>query len=164
MTAAACRDMVEYWATDTTTTMGEAPQCEVNARTAEPIPRESARPRAVRTPGDRGRYVAWTQIRGSYDVYSTLYYDLELVPADESLLLGETEWIASIPLPEHGFPLVFVCGARTEPARQSRTELWRRLMEIRSRAVAAGTPLLDWDDLERELKSRRSRELPGASA
>ncbi len=40
-------------------------------------------------------------------------------------------------------------------ASEARTSLGRRLLEIRRRIVAAGTPLLDWDDLEPEVRSRR---------
>jgi hypothetical protein len=36
-----------------------------------------------------------------------------------------------------------------------RTPLGRELVEIRKRIVASGQPLLDWDDLEREVAERR---------
>jgi len=36
-----------------------------------------------------------------------------------------------------------------------RTELGRRLMEIRQSAIDSGEPLLDWEDLEREIAERR---------
>jgi hypothetical protein len=36
-----------------------------------------------------------------------------------------------------------------------RTPLGRRLWELRKRIVASGQPLLDWDDLEREIAERR---------
>ena len=36
-----------------------------------------------------------------------------------------------------------------------RTPLGRRLWELRKRIVASGEPLLDWDDLEREIAERR---------
>jgi hypothetical protein len=36
-----------------------------------------------------------------------------------------------------------------------RTPLGRRLWEIRKRIVESGEPLLDWDDLEREIAERR---------
>lgn len=36
-----------------------------------------------------------------------------------------------------------------------RTPLGRRLWEIRKRIVESGEPLLDWDDLEREVAERR---------
>jgi hypothetical protein len=35
--------------------------------------------------------------------------------------------------------------------------LGRELWEIRQRVVASGEPLLDWEDLERELAERRGR-------
>jgi len=37
-----------------------------------------------------------------------------------------------------------------------RTPLARELWEIRRRIVESGEPLLDWDDLEREIAERRS--------
>ena len=36
-----------------------------------------------------------------------------------------------------------------------RTALGRRLLELRAKIVAAGTPLLDWDGVEREVRERR---------
>jgi len=36
-----------------------------------------------------------------------------------------------------------------------RTKLGERLWDIRTRIVASGVPLLDWDDLEREVHERR---------
>jgi hypothetical protein len=38
---------------------------------------------------------------------------------------------------------------------QPKTPLGRRLWELRKRIVASGEPLLDWDDLEREIAERR---------
>lgn len=38
---------------------------------------------------------------------------------------------------------------------QPRTPLGRRLWEIRNRILASGEPLLDWDDIEREVAERR---------
>jgi hypothetical protein len=38
---------------------------------------------------------------------------------------------------------------------QPRTPLGRLLWELRKRMVASGEPLLDWDDLEREIAERR---------
>jgi hypothetical protein len=38
---------------------------------------------------------------------------------------------------------------------EPRTELGRRLWELRKRIVSSGEPLLDWDDLEREVAERR---------
>lgn len=37
----------------------------------------------------------------------------------------------------------------------ARTELARKLWEIRKRIVASGVPLLDWDGIEREKAERR---------
>jgi len=36
-----------------------------------------------------------------------------------------------------------------------RTELGRRLMALRQEIVRSGAPLLDWDDIEREVAERR---------
>jgi hypothetical protein len=36
-----------------------------------------------------------------------------------------------------------------------RTELGRRLLELRAKAVRAGMPLLSWEELEREVAERR---------
>jgi hypothetical protein len=38
---------------------------------------------------------------------------------------------------------------------QPRTPLGRRLWELRKRIVASGEPLLDWDDIDREIAERR---------
>jgi len=151
----------EDWAIDaTTTTMGERPRYALNTRTTEPVRHDSARPRAVRLTGDRARYVAWAQIRELRDV---LRYDLELAVADE-VMLGETEWVASITPPEHGFQLVFVYGAGEEAARQPRTELGKRLMELRRNIIASGAPLLDWEGLEHEVRLRRGGVYPEGPA
>jgi hypothetical protein len=140
--------------------MGKTPRYALNARTTEPVRHDTARLRAVRIPGDGGRFVAWTQTPELYDVHSTLPYDLELAGVDERTL----ERVASVPPAEHSTPLVFVYGRRVERVRQPRTALWKQLMEIRDRAVAAGLPLLDWRGLDDELESRRARELPGDDA
>jgi hypothetical protein len=52
-------------------------------------------------------------------------------------------------LPETALPLV--PGEEFKP----RTPLGRRLWKLRKRIVASGEPLLDWDDLEREIVERR---------
>ena len=41
------------------------------------------------------------------------------------------------------------------PELQPRTPLGRRLWELRKQIVASGEPLLDWEDLEREIAERR---------
>ena len=38
---------------------------------------------------------------------------------------------------------------------QPKTPLGRRLWELRKRIVASGVPLLEWDDIEREVAERR---------
>jgi len=44
---------------------------------------------------------------------------------------------------------------KTTTAYQPRTDLGKRLWEIRQRIVASGVPLLGWDEIERELAERR---------
>lgn len=152
------------WATDPTTTMGEAPRYALTTRTTEPIRCDSARPRAVRIPGDAGRYVAWTQIRELHGVHFTVGYDLELAEEVDLGPLSDNARIASVATGEYGARFVFVFGRRAEEGYKPRTALWKRLMEIRGRAVAAGLPLLDWRGLDDELKSRRARYLLGDDA
>lgn len=38
-----------------------------------------------------------------------------------------------------------------------RTPLGQRLWHLRERIVASGEPLLDWDDLDREIAERRGQ-------
>lgn len=42
-----------------------------------------------------------------------------------------------------------------EPEFQPKTPLGRRLWELRKQIVASGEPLLEWEDLEREIAERR---------
>ncbi len=42
-----------------------------------------------------------------------------------------------------------------EPAYQPRTDLGRELWELRQKIVAAGEPLLDADEIDREVARRR---------
>lgn len=46
-------------------------------------------------------------------------------------------------------------GMNPEEEFHPRTELGRRLWELRKKIVASGEPLLDWDDIEREVAERR---------
>jgi hypothetical protein len=46
-------------------------------------------------------------------------------------------------------------GRNDAMSYEAKTELGRRLMEIRARIVASGQPLLSWDELEGELDRRR---------
>jgi hypothetical protein len=46
---------------------------------------------------------------------------------------------------------------------QSRTELGRRLREIRQRIVASGEPLLSLEELDREIAARRGEREPEAN-
>jgi hypothetical protein len=43
----------------------------------------------------------------------------------------------------------------TEDAFRPRTELGRRLWEIRKRSIVSGARLLNWEEIEREIKDRR---------
>jgi hypothetical protein len=50
-------------------------------------------------------------------------------------------------LPEPPFPLV--------------TPLAQKLWELRQKIVASGRPLLDWDDIEREIAGQRGAPIEG---
>jgi hypothetical protein len=39
-----------------------------------------------------------------------------------------------------------------------RTPLGKKLLEIRQRIVASGRPLLDWDDIDREIAEQRGKQ------
>jgi hypothetical protein len=56
----------------------------------------------------------------------------------------------------------------SEPEFQPKTELGRRLWELRKQIVASGEPLLEREDLEREIAERRggvsARELGASQA
>jgi hypothetical protein len=43
--------------------------------------------------------------------------------------------------------------------RIPRTRLGKKLLEIRQRIVASGRPLLDWEDIDRELAEQRGRQV-----
>ena len=42
--------------------------------------------------------------------------------------------------------------AEEEPTR---TELWRQLMALREQAITEGMPLMDWDEINAEVRRRR---------
>jgi hypothetical protein len=42
--------------------------------------------------------------------------------------------------------------------RTPRTPLGKKLLEIRQRIVASGRPLLDWEDIDREIAEQRGRQ------
>ena len=44
---------------------------------------------------------------------------------------------------------------RIDAPDQTRTELGRRLLELRSEIVRSGTPTLNWDEIEAEVSARR---------
>lgn len=47
------------------------------------------------------------------------------------------------------------CHNQGEETYHPRTELGRKLMSIRAKIVASGEPLLNWEEIEREVKERR---------
>ncbi len=48
----------------------------------------------------------------------------------------------------------------TQPAYQARTALGRILWEIRGQILASGEPLLNWDEIEREVSEQRQDPRP----
>jgi hypothetical protein len=42
--------------------------------------------------------------------------------------------------------------------RTPRTPLGKKLLEIRQKIVASGRPLLDWEDIDREIAEQRGRQ------
>ena len=46
----------------------------------------------------------------------------------------------------------------SDAGRTPRTPLGKKLLEIRQKIVASGRPLLDWDDIDRELAEQRGRQ------
>ena len=145
---------------DATTTMGKRQCFAPIARTVGPERRDAVPPRAVRLAGSRPKYVAWSQIRSTLPgVRVTLDYDLELEVADESPLASELDRITSAAA-ESVVQFTFIHGTQAEAVRQPRTELGKRLLEFRRRIIASGAPLLDWDGLEREVRSRRGGVYP----
>ena len=49
----------------------------------------------------------------------------------------------------------------TQPPFELRTPLAKKLWEIRQRIVASGRPLLDWNDVEREIAEQRGAPIEG---
>ena len=47
-----------------------------------------------------------------------------------------------------------------EAEYEPRTELGRKLVRLRKEIELSGEPLLDWDDLEREIAERRGERNP----
>ena len=46
----------------------------------------------------------------------------------------------------------------TSTPRTPRTPLGKKLLEIRQRIVASGRPLLDWEDIDREIAAQRGKQ------
>ena len=65
------------------------------------------------------------------------------------------EDIAESPVLERNNELDFKPLTNPVVAFTPRTELGKRLWEIRKRIVASGTPLLDWDGVSQEVADRR---------
>jgi hypothetical protein len=49
--------------------------------------------------------------------------------------------------------------AESTPTYVPKTSLGRRLWELRQQILAEGEPMLDWNDLEREVASRRGHRM-----
>ena len=41
--------------------------------------------------------------------------------------------------------------------RTARTPLGKRLLEVRQKIIASGRPLLDWEDIDKEITQQRRR-------
>jgi hypothetical protein len=46
----------------------------------------------------------------------------------------------------------------TNTQHTPRTPLGKKLLEIRRRIVASGRPLLDWEDIDREIAEQRGKQ------
>jgi len=77
---------------------------------------------------------------------------------DETTRLSESPAGGHVSAGHAHEPLVTPCGQPRPP----RTELGRKLHEIRRRIVAAGQPMLDWDGFDREMQERRGESQPEA--
>lgn len=53
-----------------------------------------------------------------------------------------------------------VVAELAEPEYVPKTPLGRKLVRLRKRIERSGVPLLDWDDLEREIAERRGARNP----
>ena len=42
--------------------------------------------------------------------------------------------------------------------RVPRTPLGKKLLEVRKKIIASGRPLLDWEDIDREIAAQRGRQ------
>lgn len=148
--------MTTPWFDETTTSTGEPrPQQFRSSGTADPAKRDRMQPFAVRLAGDP-RWVAWIR-------------PPELLPNDQ-FVLG---YVLAVDMGEE---IVGVAGDAVEivsrstaaeanrfrvvaaplhRAAEPRTALGRRLWELRRRIVASGAPLLDWNELDQEIRARR---------
>jgi hypothetical protein len=153
----------EDWVTDTTTTMGEQPGFVLDTRTTEPSQSDAAWVRAVCSLGNEWKPFAWSRVPAlGAGTRITDKYDFTVDLADnEDAVLGKVERISSSSAGRAESCLFVVPSAMGEPTPAPRTALGKRLMELRRKIIASGQPLLDWSGLERELRARRARELPG---
>ena len=112
--------------------------------------------------GEKCTYLAWSRIAAPHPgIRITDRYDLALdFAGNKDVVLAEVERIASSSPPEPGVWFSVMSFEEVEPAPEPRTMLGKQLMEIRRKIIASGQPLLDWNGLERELKTGRSRDLP----
>lgn len=148
--------MTTPWFNETTTSTDEPrPRRFASNRTAEPAKRDRIQPVAVRLAGDPP-WVAWIQ-------------PPELRPNDQFVL----DYVLAVDMGEDIVGVArdvmeIVSGSTTVAANrfcvvaaplhreaEPRTALGRRLWELRRRIVASGAPLLDWNELDQEIRARR---------
>ena len=144
------------WEDDTTTTVGERfPMQTYGGRTVEPTGQERARLLGVILAGDR-RPVAWPKLcERTSDTRITSRYMFTLVLSDDVFIeAGDARELVS---PSVSFTqMAGVVFTGRQPSQiKPRTALGKRLIELRQRIIASGVPLLDWNDLEKETRSRR---------
>lgn len=148
--------MTSPWPNETTTSTGEPqPQQFASNRTAEHAKRDRMQPFAVRLAGDP-RWVAWIrppellpndQFVPGYVLVIDMGEDIVGLAGDAVEIVSrstaaQTNRFRVVAAPLHG---------EAEP----RTALGRRLAELRRRIVASGAPLLDWNELDQEIRARR---------
>ncbi|NUQ45984.1 MAG: hypothetical protein HUU22_08120 [Phycisphaerae bacterium] len=148
-------------AVDAATTMGAPLPVTPSIRSVEPMRRHTAPPRLVRLTRNGLRQPARSLICQWYVPHhgASAPYRLNYEAADECLRLLDAQCATS--LSAHDRPRTRVMWPSEWLTPVPRTPLGERLRALRRRIVASGRPLLDWDGLESELRSRRSRDVPG---
>lgn len=141
---------------DTTTTMSAGfDSSTFGGRTVEPYYRDKARPIAVRVTGSPQPLMWPKRYERDPEERVTSWYVLTLEIADNiRLALTDTPWH------EHSSEslstmLSFLLREHMRTTSEPKTPLGRRLLELRRRIIATGVPLLDWSDLDIEVRSRR---------